>query len=374
MKRIFIVFFSFIIPLVVGKLKNQEPTKKKDKSFSIINSATKKPINIIFMLPLFLGPEEMNHNNKKLSDHALSFYLGAKTAIDFILSFQQKQKINIKIFDTKNEKKRIIHFVQSYDLSKTHVIIGPFFRSSLEEVAKNNKKIPIISPFISSDYLNYYPNIIQAEVRDSFLIEPILEEIKMIDKNQKVNTLYLLGEDPFQKITNFVKKKLSNQHFHVFHFEKNFSHIFIKKTPFFVIFLGGNSILGKEFISFIKKFSVKKIIPFGIGFNDIFYQNISLLKEYKFFFTTKYHLDIDDKNKKKMFFFIKKKLGDHLNQYQLLGFDLSYDILYKLIINNNLFQIIDKKSFSGLVRKYRYEKISKIGGYFNKGLWVVRLY
>ncbi|WP_185849265.1 type 1 periplasmic-binding domain-containing protein [Blattabacterium cuenoti] len=376
MRKIFIFLFSFII--LLGGLKNQKSKYNNKEKLKIIKedqSYPIKPINIIFMMPLFFSSSEMNQENKKFSDHALSFYLGAKTAIDFIFLFK-KQKINIKIFDTKNEKKRIINFIHSYDLSKTHAIIGPFFRSSLEEVAKNNKKIPIISPFLSSDYLNFYPNIVQAEAKDIYLIEPILEEIKIIHQRKKIKTLYLLGEDTSKKITNFVKKKLLqwNLHFQVFYLEKNFPHVPTKKMPFFAVFLGGNSLLGEKFIEFIKEFPDKKIIPFGIGYNNIYYKNISLLREYKFLFTTKYHFNENDENKRKMFLFIKKKLGNRLNKYQLLGFDLSYDISSRLLEKKNLFEIIDKKPFSGLVSKYKYERISDKGGYLNKGLWIIRLH
>ncbi|WP_185857993.1 type 1 periplasmic-binding domain-containing protein [Blattabacterium cuenoti] len=371
MKKIFIIFFSLVI--LLGGVKKQ-PHKEK----IIIKEDKlhfKKPINIIFMLPLFLSSTEISQENKKLSDNALSFYLGSKTAIDFILFFQKKEKINIKIFDTKNEKKRITNFISSYDLSKIHAIIGPFFRSSLEEVAKKNNKIPIISPFISSDYLNFYPNIIQAETQDIYLIEPILDEIKIHHKKNKIKILYLLGEEPSQKIKNFIKKQLlqCNHHFKIFYLKNNFYNI-KKNIPFFAIFLGGDPILGKEFIELIKGVPVKKIIPFGIGYNHVYYQNLSLLKEHKFLFTTKYHFSQNDQNKRKMFFFIRKKLGNHLNKYQLLGFDLSCDILYRLIENHNLFEIIDKRPFSGLVSKYKYEKISDTEGYINRGLWVIRLY
>ncbi|AFJ90502.1 hypothetical protein [Blattabacterium sp. (Blaberus giganteus)] len=386
MKKIFIILFSFVILLVGWKNKKSEYNKEKLK---IIKKEDKlypitpiKTINIIFMLPLFFSSSstEMNQENKKLSDHAISFYIGAKTAIDFIcssLELNKKKKINIKIFDTKNEKKRIINFIHSYDLSKIHAIIGPFFRSSLEEVAKNNKKIPIISPFISSDDLDNYPNIIQSETKNVYLIEPILEEIKILNQKEKIKTLYLLGEDPSKKITNFVKKKLLqwNLHIQIFFQKKNFSHIIITKdVPFFAVFLGGNSSLGEKFIEFIQRFPEKKIIPFGIGYNNVYYKNVSFLKKYKFLFTTKYHFNQNDEKKRKMFFLIRKKLGFDLNKYQLFGFDLSYDILYKLIENNNLFEIIDKKSFSGLISKYKYEKISPNGGYFNKGLWIIRLH
>ncbi|WP_185867181.1 ABC transporter substrate-binding protein [Blattabacterium cuenoti] len=375
MKKTFIILFSFII--LLGGVKNQKSEynqekiiikKKEDKSYHT------KPINIIFMLPLFFSSTEINQENKKLSDHAFSFYLGSKTAIDFVLLLKKKQKINIQIFDTKNERKRITNFIHSYDLSKIHAIIGPFFRSSLEEVARNNKRIPIISPFISSDHLDFYPNIIQAEAKDIYLIEPILKEIKIIHQKEKIKKLYLLGEDPSKKITNFIKNKLLqwNLHFQIYYLKNNFSNI-INNTPFFAVFLGGNSLLGKEFIEFIKRFPINKIIPFGIGYNNIYYKNISLLKEYKFLFTSRYHFNKNDENKKKMFFFMKKKLGDNLNKYQLLGFDLSYDILYRLIENNNLFKIINKKSFSGLVSKYEYHKISDEEGYINRGLWIIRL-
>ncbi|WP_238783959.1 hypothetical protein [Blattabacterium cuenoti] len=170
---------------------------------------------------------------------------------------------------------------------------------------------------------------------------------------------------------SFIRKKLLqwNIHFQIYYFRNNFVHI-SQHLPFFAIFLGGNSFLGKEFIDFINK--NEKIIPFGVGYHNIYYKNISLFRKYKFLFTTKYHLNKNDENKREMFSFMKSKFVNHLNKYQLLGFDLTYDILEKLFENKNLFKTIDQKSFSGLVRKYKYHKISDKGGYINKGLWVIR--
>ncbi|WP_185859357.1 hypothetical protein [Blattabacterium cuenoti] len=373
MKNIILVFFSFVILFLsdIDPGYNHFITKKKeDKTYnSTINTAS---INIIFMLPLFFSSvkdEKINHESKKLSENALSFYLGAQSAIDFLLL--KKKKINVQVFDTKNEKKRIKNFIHSYNLSNTHAIIGPFFRSSLEEVAKNNKNTPIISPLIASDSLNYYPNVIQSETKDIYLVEPILEKIKFIYQKNKIKTLYLIGEDPSKKMTNFLKKKLLqwNIHFQIYYLKNNFVHI-SQNIPFFAIFLGGNPVLGKDFIDFIK--NNEKIIPFGVGYHNIYDKNISLLRKYKFIFTKKYHLNQNDENKRKMFHFIKNKFVNHLNKYQLLGFDLTYDILEKLFENKNLFKTIDKRSFSGLIRKYKYHKVSDKGGYINKGLWVIR--
>ncbi|WP_185858562.1 type 1 periplasmic-binding domain-containing protein [Blattabacterium cuenoti] len=368
MRKILFIFFSFF---VLSKGMNNDNIK----NHLFIKNYEKKSINIIFMLPLFLNSiskeGEIYNRNNELGNRAFSFYIGAKAASDFFL-LKRKEKVYIQVFDTKNEKIRIKNFIHSYNFSNIHAIIGPFFRSSLEEVAQKNKKIPIISPFTSSDSLNSYTNVIQAETKDTCLVEPILEKIRIIYKKDKINILYLLGKDPSKRIVNFIKKKLWDLDFKIFHLKKNFCHsnFIVKNIPFFVVFLGGDSFLGKKFVEFIQK--NKKIIPFGIGFHDIYYKKISFLKKYKFVFTTKYHFNRNDNKKINMFHFLKKKLGNHLNKYQLIGFDLTLDILNKLVENNNLFEIIDKKTFLGLVSKYQYHKYNE-GGYVNKGLWIICL-
>ncbi|WP_185873882.1 hypothetical protein [Blattabacterium cuenoti] len=127
--------------------------------------------------------------------------------------------------------------------------------------------------------------------------------------------------------------------------------------------------MGKNFINFIKFFSTKKIKTFGIGYNEIYYQNIPLLKKYKFIFTTKYHFN---QKKSKIFSLFKKKFGKNLNKYQLLGFDLTYDILERLFNNIDLFKNIEKRNFIGLLSKYHYKKIYNEGGYLNTGIWIIR--
>ncbi|ACY40595.1 hypothetical protein BLBBGE_595 [Blattabacterium sp. (Blattella germanica) str. Bge] len=380
MRNTFFVFFSLIILFFSEGISKMDQNyghfkKKENQTYNSNSTNQTSSIKIIFMLPLFLSSvkdEKIDNENKQLSENALYFYLGAKSAIDFLLL--KNKKINVQVFDTRNERKRIINFIHSYDLSHNHAVIGPFFRSSLEEVAKNNKKTPIISPLSASDSLNAYPNVIQSEAKDIYLSEPILEEIKLIYQNNKIKTLYLLGEDPSKKMTTFIKKKLSqwNVHFQIFYLKNNFFNIKTSHNlPFFAIFLGGDFFIGKEFIDFVK--NNKKIIPFGIGYHNVYYKNISLLREYKFLFTTKYHFNKNDEKKRKMFHFLKKKFGNYFNKYQLLGFDLTYDIIEKLFENKNLFKTIDQKSFSGLISKYKYQKISDKGGYINKGLWIIHL-
>ncbi|WP_238784273.1 hypothetical protein [Blattabacterium cuenoti] len=146
----------------------------------------------------------------------------------------------------------------------------------------------------------------------------------------------------------------------------------MKKYPFFSVLLGGDAYIGKQFFDFIKHFSTKQIKPFGIGYNDIYYQNIPILKKYRFVFTTKHHFN---KKKRKIFSIIRKKFGKNLNKYKLLGFDLTYDLLCRLTTttDRNLFKTIEKEEFTGIVSKYHYKKISKKGGYQNKGLWIIRL-
>ncbi|WP_238783958.1 hypothetical protein [Blattabacterium cuenoti] len=89
MKNIFLVFFSLVILFFSEGINNPVITKKKeDQTYNSTAS-----IHIIFMLPLFFNfvkEEKINQESKRLSVNALYFYLGAKSAIDFLL-FKKKK-------------------------------------------------------------------------------------------------------------------------------------------------------------------------------------------------------------------------------------------------------------------------------------------
>ncbi|XOD68573.1 MAG: LysM peptidoglycan-binding domain-containing protein [Flavobacteriales bacterium AspAUS03] len=327
---------------------------------------TQDGINIVLMLPL-LAQET---RTSELSKHAISFYLGAKYAIDTIA---KKEKIYIKVFDTENNKSKIEKFLDTYDFLPIHAVIGPFFRSSVEKVARalKNEKIPVISPLTASEALDIYPNVVQAEVKDQYLVEPIVEEIKRLSSSAQ--TVYLVVAKKAKPMAQYLKSLLSNRQtlMRVIEIDE-LLNIPTDTSPFFTVLLGEDPVLGQSFIKGVQNFEPSQVIPLGVGYNEVYYKNIALLKKYRFVFTVKYHTNKNEATTQQTLDELHKKFDQAPDKYKLLGFDLTFDLLERLLKHRKLLHHLPGKESARLVAKYHYEKLPS-GGYANKGVWLIRL-
>ncbi|WP_103326875.1 LysM peptidoglycan-binding domain-containing protein [Bacteroidetes bacterium endosymbiont of Geopemphigus sp.] len=323
-------------------------------------------LNIVMLLPLY---EKTPEKNQELSQHAADFYSGAKYAIDLL---SLRKSIHVKLFDTENNKKKVENFLNAYDFSQVHAVIGPFFRSSVEQVAQalQKQRIPVISPLASSESLDTYPNVIQAEVRDQFLADPIIEEIK--NSSLKTQTIYLLSTSQEEVTTTYLRDQLLKwrPQLQILSVDK-LSKVPLDASPFIAILICDKPDMGKAFIEGIRRFRPEQLFPLGVGYNPVYYNNLTWLKNYGIVFTMKYHVNKHTETDRKVLEtlgFNDKKMPD---KYKLLGFDVAYDILERLTENKKILRSMDTKPRSRVANKFQYEKIYG-GGYTNKGVWIVR--
>lgn len=348
------------------------PVSDNNKDINSEKSATKElalkeALNVVILLPLYQS--NTSEKNQDLRRYAADFYAGAKYAIDL---FSSKQPINVKLFDTENNKSKVENFLNEYDFSQVQLAIGPFFRSGVEQVAQklSEQKIPLISPVVSSESLDAYSNVIQAEVRDEFLADPIIEEIK--NSLSKVEKIYLLST-PYEEVTvTYVRDQLLkwNPKLQI-STVNDLSAVSIDADPFLAILVSEKPDMGKAFIENIRRFKPGQVFPLGLGYNPAYYDNLSWLRNYGMVFTMKYHVNKNTENDRNTLDALgidDKKIPD---KYKLLGFDVTYDILERLTENKNLLDSIDNKPRNRLANKFQYEKNYQ-GGYINKGVWTVR--
>ncbi|XOD66796.1 MAG: LysM peptidoglycan-binding domain-containing protein [Flavobacteriales bacterium Tduv] len=327
-------------------------------------SPTLDGINVVLMLPLLAQKPHID----ELSKHAIAFYLGAKAAI---ASVAQKRKVYVKVFDTENDKKKIENFLNTYDFSLIHAIIGPFFRSSVEQVAQalKNEKTPVVAPLSASETLDIYPNVVQAKVKDQYLVDPIVEEIKRGPSS--VKTVYLIGSKQAEAVTQRFKSLLLEVRSQMQIITDDLSTIPSDAPPFFAVLLGEDPKLGQSFVQTVQDFKPGQIIPLGVGYNEAYYNNVALLKKYGLVFTVRYHSNKDEAAQRR-FEKLRKETDENPDKYKLLGFDLTLDVLERLLKNKKLLPNLEDKESSGIISKYRYEKLSD-GGYINKGIWLTSM-
>jgi len=117
----------------------------------------KTSYNIVLLIPLYLKnmgeiiPENIQINNQTAANFKsftfLQFYEGFLQVIDTLV--QQGLNIKLYTYDLPEDTLLALSFLKKNDLSKTDLIIGPFFYKSFKIIADyaKSQKIPIVNPF-----------------------------------------------------------------------------------------------------------------------------------------------------------------------------------------------------------------------------------
>jgi LysM repeat protein len=132
-----------------------EPMLFDTGTFFIDEAIKKDKYNIAFMLPLFIKENDSIHVNKKSYDSdyiypkskiALEFYKGATIAFDSLST--DSFNANIYLIDSGDDEERVIEALKHKDMTYMNLIIGPFYRSTIEPVIEYSKrrKINMVCP------------------------------------------------------------------------------------------------------------------------------------------------------------------------------------------------------------------------------------
>ena len=125
------------------------------------------------MLPFTSHKSGIDFTKNKTADVATDFYLGAMMALDSVK--KQGLSVDMKVFDTKNNKRELSSLLASGNLGNADVIIGPLFFGNVQLVSGilKNKQVAIVSPISQKDH---------APISNSKLIQSVASEEKMMDE------------------------------------------------------------------------------------------------------------------------------------------------------------------------------------------------
>ncbi|WP_196890625.1 LysM peptidoglycan-binding domain-containing protein [Aureivirga marina] len=164
---------------------------------------TSREINAYLMLPF--KTSKLNDsilindfNKRSVLNITTDFYLGAIEAVDSLR--QQGANIRIKVLDTENSIKEIDSLNESNDLSRADIIIGPFYLKNAGYTANKNKNIPIVAPMFSKKYSNklFGENLIKAAPKKDGLENTIIEYLLETFDDQNI---ILIGDSSEKNIS-----------------------------------------------------------------------------------------------------------------------------------------------------------------------------
>ncbi len=354
--------------------------------------------NIALMIPFYLDniyqidPEAPDIKEKDASDYTsltfVQYYEGILMALDSL----KKKGFSAKIFvyDVDEDTATTIKILQNPELSKMHLIIGPFFEGSLKVVSRFAKKynIKVVDP-VSTDenILKGNSNVFKASPSIGMQLKQLAVYIVGRYANSPVIIVYnnIDNEKEYLKIfktalNSELKKvgKKDSSYKEVIYNQSGFSEIekYLSGTDTnIIVTLSNGEIFVTNYVSNLDKIYDKyKLVVFGPpswkNFDNIeteYFQDINL-----HLFSSSF-VDYTDENIKRFIQSFRNQYKTEPDKYAFQGFDVA--MFFFTALNNfgvNFDKCIDKVGGTYLQSDYKFLKSSKKDGYDNTYLNIYR--
>lgn len=361
------------IPTKKEKVTKVEIRKIEDIKTSEIDEElsfkSKSEYQIVYFLPFAL-----DGGNDNLRGISTEFLMGAQLALDSLERLGLKAKIHI--IDAAQDTTKFKEQLNSKELKKVDLIIGPFNGKNIDiaaDWAKANK-VRMVSPlFSSTSVLKDNPFVYNAVNSDITLMEGAA---KYLAENKTSSQIVLIKVDAkddelYQAFRAKFKASLpKGTTYKLIECSQADMGSFIKK--------GGNTILvvpsrdkvfATRFINNVDKISGKagggSIHIFGTkdwaNNDDIkgFYKN-----KFSLHFASPYDFNYSHDFTKVMLKNYRKKYNADLSKYAVQGFDISMYFIQDFFLN--------KKNSVGVMNKINVKSVASNSGYENKSCFILK--
>ncbi len=366
------VFAGMLIK--VPKVNNTKNEFFIDKSLDSID------IKIAMMLPFKSKRDSLDFENDRLLTITTDFYFGALQAIDSLKN--KGLSIHLKVYDTENSEYISRKLSDKSDFENFDVVIGPMFLKNVKAVSENLifRKAIIVSPISTKDHsMITNKNLVQEVASKEILALEMLQFIKLNYVNQK---LLIIADDKelesyinsqiFKKILTldstkqitvirpikgYIKPKI---------FKENIS----EEIENWIFVLGNNEAFLRDVLNnlgVLPKINKVTLFSFEKGKNYNKIDN-NFLARVNFHYPSSTFLD---KNSEAYYNFktkYKKKYYVDPSKYAIDGFDITYDILMRLSVNNDL---ISQGVSQRIASKYNFIENTS-GSTINQSVFIVK--
>ncbi|MBX7182799.1 MAG: LysM peptidoglycan-binding domain-containing protein [Bacteroidia bacterium] len=320
------------------------------------------------------------------SVNALDFYQGAMLAIDSLKG--RGLHYHVSVFDVVSDSVQTKQILKRKEVQQSHLIIGPFYNSTFETVAKfaKEQKIPLVSPMIqNSKILNGNPLVSKVVPNNSSQMESMAD---YLSKNYKDANLILVHNDHQTDLNlmNAFKNKMK-----LLLPEKNgwMKEVNYKSSGFTGI---SNVLLGGNKQNVVVVFSsdqvlVSQLLPKLDGKRDDYklvvcgqaiwknFDNIEadLFSKLNVHLPLNYFVDYQDLAVKRFIYKFREKYQSEPSQMAFLGYDITY--YYLNALNNrgqNFHTTLWQIPGSGMSTGFDFFRDSSEKGFENKACSIVK--
>ncbi|WP_034057461.1 LysM peptidoglycan-binding domain-containing protein [Lacinutrix jangbogonensis] len=344
--------------------------------------------NIAVMLPFTLNKIDIDSvfdvkrkiKNDRTLGITLDFYSGVLVAFDSL----KKLGINLKVdvYDTQNRLSEVNSIIRANDFDGTHAVIGPLLTTNFNAVANalERDNIPVISPIVKTVTLGR--NVFQSRPKEEYLKSKIIEYFKtdstaqvliITDLKRKAASARLKGKFANSKlVTSRLDKETSKDAYNLT--EEDLIELI--KPGNNVVFLETNN---AGFVS-----NVSSILNgLQIEGTKITLTTTDQNKAFEGEEVSNYHLSnlhftypsiskiLNSQTTNSFVKHYKQQYSISPNAYAIRGFDLTMDVVLRLVTSQDLYQSInDAPMTSYIENKFAYKK-KLFGGYYNESVYLV---
>lgn len=340
-------------------------------------------LRIAMMLPFKSKRDSLNFEGDRLLNITTDFYFGALIAIDSLK--KQGLSVQMKVFDTENNKQVSRKLSDQMELQEFDAVIGPLFLSNVKVVSDNLKygKPLIISPISTKNHSDIVNNkLVQERASLANQTEEMMDYIKANYENQDliviknesqrsqdqydriIADLQSLNPEKEVKVLEPKDGYINPDEFRVFRdtLERNI-------VNWFFITDNDPAYLGDVFNNLGVFPEADSLLVFGFekdrNFNKI---DNNFLARVHFHYPINTFIDHDTPAYKNFVSIYRRKYYGRPSSFAVEGFDMTYDLLQRLA---NSPDIINQGVSERIGTKYDFIENTS-GGIINKGIYIIK--
>lgn len=312
---------------------------------------------------------------------SLDFYSGAKIALDSLSALGVNLKVDV--YDTENRESKVLSIVQSDAFNDVQVVIGPVMQKSFNTAATalKSKNIPLVSPITKT--VDIQDNVFQSRPNEDLLKDKVLNYFKndstshfiiVSDMKNKVTADALKKTFPKASIVITRKEtKTGKDAYYVLDQDM----VNVLKPGKNVVFLETENPGLVSNVSSILNSKIKPNLSIVLtttdktnAFEDDEVRSTHLSNLGFTYASINKSFSEDENNS-----FTKRYIAEYNetpNTYAVRGFDLTMDIVLRLVTSDNLYDSVNQTPLTTYVEnKFAYKK-KLFGGYYNNTVYIVK--
>ncbi|MBT8263135.1 MAG: LysM peptidoglycan-binding domain-containing protein [Bacteroidia bacterium] len=347
-----------------------------------ITNLSKKKIAV--MLPFQLSKadrDSIKNNIDLIKDNgalrvALDFYSGVIMAAEF--AKDKGISVELDIYDTEGRSEKVRSIIDQNDFSDIDAVIGPLLRKNVEQAASALKKTdtPIFSP-LSNREIKISSNLFQTLPTDEMLAKAMLEYLRMnamgknviiiSDSKKTAQKAALMDAIPGSKTLAPREKG--------FLYDTDISSRLEDMRENWVILESVDPVIVANVVGLLNGMPDNLTIRlFTTDKNDAFnYHDVSNMNLAKLNFTfPSVNKSYNFKDKNAFLVSYKNKYNVLPNRFAVRGFDVTYDVLLRLAIADDVYDANDSNIETEYIEnKFRYTK-KMFSGFQNNALYIIK--